>query len=101
MRYKTRIKPCKEQQSFWYERTAGSTAPQRITGDDRAHDVCDGDPPYRRVRSPVNTPVHQDARNRPGAKPPAARDCPLACSISQEREEVDRDWSETGGMYLL
>ena len=79
----------------------GDVYPPRITGDDDAHDAYDCDHPYRKVRFRVNTPVHQDARNRPGAKPPAARGCPLACSISQEREEVDRDWSETGGMYLL
>src|SRR6266851_8541120 len=59
-------------------------SPSRITGDDDAHDPCDCDHPYRTARSPVNTPVHQDARNRSGAKPPAARGCPLACSISQE-----------------
>src|SRR5712692_10987005 len=58
--------------------------PSRITGDDDAHDPCDCDHPYRTVCSPVNTQVHQDARNRSGAKPPAARGCPLACSISQE-----------------
>ena len=82
---------CRKDRSFAY--------PQRIIGD--AHDACDCDRPYRTVRSPVNTLARQDVHNRPGAKPPAARGCLLACSISQERAEVDRDWSETGGMYLL
>jgi hypothetical protein len=60
------------------------TSPERITRDDDAHDPYDCDHPYRTARSPVNTPVHQDARNSSGAKPPAARGCPLACSVSQE-----------------
>src|SRR5207248_11045017 len=38
-----------------------------ITGDDDAHDACDCDHPYRPVRFPVNTPVHEEARDRPGA----------------------------------
>jgi hypothetical protein len=37
-----------------------------------------------RCAPPVNTLVYRGARNRFGAKPPAARGCPLACSVSNE-----------------
>src|SRR5437016_12997642 len=67
-------KKCDQAQAKW--RNARS-----ITGDD-AHDACDCGHPYRTVRSPVNIPVHQAARNRSGAKLPAARDCSLVCLIS-------------------
>src|SRR5256714_13849187 len=63
-------KKCDQAQAKW--RNARS-----ITRDD-AHDACDCDHPYRTVRSPVNTPDHQDARNRPGAIRPAARECSRA-----------------------